>query len=129
MNIERLKGIIREEIEKELLSSNNNNPMSRNGLELVKTSFLSIPYALVDAVVKVNSEKAYGYSEEQCKELVNFVIENIPELDALLSEEDYSREEDNLKHRSEIDKRNKKNLQRDKIQLQQKKLADKLRSI
>ena len=122
-----LKRIIKEELNK-TIRSNQVESDSKISFGLLQTALLRMKFAIVKECLKVNEEQNYNMTEDQLKELVDLLCDRVPEL-AKINEEDYSRKEDDLKHRAEIDKANRKNLQRDKLQLQQKKIADKLRSI
>lgn len=122
-----LKRIIKEEINKTIIS-NQVESDSEVSFGLLQTALLRMKFAIVQECLKVNEEQNYNMTEDQLKELVDLLCDRVTEL-AKINEEDYSRKEDELKHRAEIDKANRKNLQKDKIQLQQKKLADRLRSI
>jgi len=122
-----LKRIIKEELNK-TIRSNQVESDSELSFGLLQTALLRMKFAIVQECLKVNEEQNYNMTEDQLKELVDLLCDRVPEL-AKINEEDYSRKEDELKHRAEIDKANRKNLQKDKLQLQQKKIADKLRSI
>lgn len=123
----QLKRIIKEELNK-TLRSNEIASNSEVAFGLLQTALLRMKFAIVQECLKVNEEQNYNMTEDQLKELVDMLCDRVPEL-AHINEEDYSRSEDELKHRAEIDKANRKNLQKDKLQLQQKKIADRLRSI
>jgi uncharacterized protein YpuA (DUF1002 family) len=126
-----LKRIILEELSSELnktIRSNQVETVSESSLGLLQMSLLRLKFAIVETCQEVNKEQNYNLTDDQIKELVDMLCERVLDL-GKLNEEDYSRKEDDLKHRSEIDKANRKNLQKDKLQLQQKKIADKLRSI
>lgn len=122
----QLKRIIKEELNKTLISNEiaSNSEVAFGFLQAV---LLRMKFAIVQECLKVNEQQNYNMTEDQLNELVDMLCDRVPEL-AHINEEDYSRTEDDLKHRSEIDKANRKNLQKDKLQLQQKKIADKLRS-
>jgi hypothetical protein len=126
-----LKRIILEELSLELnktIRSNQVEAGSEASFGLLQTALLRIKFAIVEACQEVNKEQQYSLSDDQIKELVDILCDRVVEL-GKLNEEDYSREDASVKAREEQEKRDRKNLKMDKLKLQQKKIADKMRSI
>lgn len=120
-----LKRIIVEELNKEL-HNNRVSVISKVGLGLIKTTLLRFNYAFLDEVEKVNKEQNYNFTEEDCSNLVHFVIENIEQLlpNPVTEENDYEKEQINRamdSAKTQVD-----NVKRRKLAYDQKKNKEKM---